>query len=118
IPITAPTVCGGATAAPAEIVNCGSNVETVKTGFYGVSLGSPITSYYGTSTLPSKIEGGPVGPVITGAGQLVLQDLTAGPSATLPIGSNVGIVVSESGLQTTELQGGSTYQYRGYAYLD
>jgi hypothetical protein len=118
IGVTAPTVCGGATAAPAEIVNCGSNVETVKTGFYGVSGGSPVTSYYGTSTLPSKLEGGPVGPVISGAGQLVLQDLTAGPSSTSPIGSNVGVVVSESGVQTTELQGGSIYQYRGYAYLD
>jgi len=118
IAITAPTVCGGATAAPAEIVNCGSNVETVKTGFYGVVSGAPVTSYYGTSTLPSKLEGGPVGPVITGAGQLVLQDLTAGPASTSPIGSNVGTVVSESGVQTTELQGGSIYQYRGFAYLD
>ncbi len=30
-------------------------------------------------------------------GQLVLQDLTAGPSSTAPIGSNVGMVVAEAG---------------------
>jgi len=80
--------------------------------------GNPITSYYGTSNSNSKLEGGPVGPIITGAGQLVLQDLTAGPSSTTPIGSNVGIVVLESGIQTTMLQGGSVYQFRGFPYLD
>ena len=118
IPVSAPSVCGGATPAPVEIVNCGSNVETLTTGFYGQVSGNPITSYYGASNLPSKLEGGPVGGVITGAGQLVLQDLTAGPSTTAPIGSNVGIVVMESGTQTTMLQGGSVYQFRGFPYLD
>jgi hypothetical protein len=116
IPVSAPAVCGGATPAPVEIVNCGSNVEALSTGFYGQVGGNPITSYYGTSNLPSKLEGGPVGGVINGGGQLVLQDLTAGPSSTAPIGSNVGIVVAESG--TTMLQGGSVYQFRGFPYLD
>src|SRR5262249_38806624 len=60
IPVSAPSVCGGATPAPVEIVNCGSNVETLTTGFYGQVSGNPITSYYGTSNLPSKLEGGPV----------------------------------------------------------
>ncbi|HVN29030.1 MAG TPA: hypothetical protein VMT64_11115, partial [Candidatus Binataceae bacterium] len=118
IPGTPPTVCGSANPAPVEIVNCGSSVETLATGFYGVMSGSPVTSYYGTSNSASKLEGGPVGPVISGAGQLVLQDLTAGPSSTAPIGSNIGIVVLESGLQTTMLQGGSVYQFRGFPYLD
>jgi hypothetical protein len=118
IPGTPPTVCGGATPAPVEIVNCASSVETLATGFYGVMSGTPVTSYYGTSNSSSKLEGGPVGPVINGAGQLVLQDLTAGPSSTAPIGSNVGIVVVESGVQTTMLQGGSVYQFRGFPYLD
>ena len=118
IPITAPSVCGGATPAPVEIVNCASSVETLTTGFYGVIGGNPVTSYYGTSNSSSKLEGGPVGGVITGAGQLVLQDLTAGPSSTAPIGSNIGIVVLESGTQTTMLQGGSVYQFRGFPYLD
>ena len=36
IPGTPPTVCGGATPAPVEIVNCASSVETLTTGFYGV----------------------------------------------------------------------------------
>ena len=118
IPITAPAVCGGATPAPVEIVNCASSVETLTTGFYGVSGSSPITSYYGTSNSSSKLEGGPIGGVISGGGQLVLQDITAGPSSTAPIGSNVGIVVLESGTQTTMLQGGSVYQFRGFPYLD
>jgi hypothetical protein len=118
IPITAPSVCGGATPAPVEIVNCASNVETLSTGFYGIMSGSAITTYYGNSNLPSKLEGGPVSGVINGAGQLVLQDLTAGPSSVAGIGSNVGVVVAENGIQTTELQGGSVFQLRGYAYLD
>ncbi len=118
IPITAPTVCGGASPAPVEIVNCASSVEAITTGFYGVLSGSPITSYYGTSNSSSKLEGGPVGGVITGAGQLVLKDVTAGPSSTAPIGSNVGIVVLETATQTTMLQGGSVYQFRGFPYLD
>ena len=118
ITVTAPSVCSGATPAPVEIVNCGSNVETLASGFYGLASGNPITSYYGTSNLPSKLEGGPVGGVISGAGQLVLQDLTAGPSSTAPIGSNVGIVVLETGTQTSMLQGGSIYQFRGFPYLD
>ncbi len=118
IPVTAPAVCGGATPAPVEIVNCGSNVEARTTGFYGQVGGNPVTSYYGTSTLPSKLEGGPIGGIITGAGQLVLQDITAGPSSIAPIGSDVGIVVMESGTQTTMLQGGSIYQFRGFPYLD
>jgi hypothetical protein len=118
IPGTPPTVCSGASPAPVEIVNCASSVETLATGFYGVMSGTPVTSYYGTSNSSSKLEGGPVGPVISGAGQLVLQDLTAGPSTTAPIGSNVGMVVQESGLQTTMLQGGSVYQFRGFPYLD
>lgn len=118
IPGTPPTVCGGASPAPVEIVNCASSVETLATGFYGVMSGTPVTSFYGTSNSSSKIEGGPVGPVISGAGQLVLQDLTAGPSSTAPIGSNVGMVVEESGVQTTMLQGGSVYQFRGFPYLD
>jgi hypothetical protein len=118
IPITAPSVCGGATPAPVEIVNCASSVETLTTGFYGVTGGNPVTSYYGTSNSSSKLEGGPIGGIISGAGQLVLQDITAGPSSTAPIGSNVGIVVMESGTQTTMLQGGSVYQFRGFPYLD
>jgi hypothetical protein len=118
IAVTPPSVCGGATPAPVEIVNCGSNVETLTTGFYGVVGGNPVTSYYGASTLPSKLEGGPIGGIISGAGQLVLQDITAGPSSTAPIGSSVGIVVLESGTQTTMLQGGSVYQFRGFPYLD
>ena len=118
ITVTPPSVCGGANPGPVEIVNCGSNVETLSTGFYGQVGGSPVTSYYGTSNLPSKLEGGPVGGVISGAGQLVLQDITAGPSSTAPIGTNVGIVVLESGTQTTMLQGGSVFQFRGFPYLD
>jgi hypothetical protein len=118
IPGTPPTVCSGASPAPVEIVNCASSVETLATGFYGVVSGTPVTSFYGNSSSSSKLEGGPVGPVINGAGQLVLQDLTAGPSSTAPIGSNVGIVVQESGVQTTMLQGGSVYQFRGFPYLD
>jgi hypothetical protein len=118
IPIAAPSVCGGVTPAPVEIVNCSSSVETLTTGFYGVISGSPITSYYNASNSSSKLEGGPIGGVITGAGQLVLQDLTAGPSSTAPIGSNAGVVVLESGTQTTMLQGGSVYQFRGFPYLD
>src|SRR5271167_83691 len=46
------------------------------------------------------------------------KDITAGPSSTAPIGSSVGIVVLESGTQTTMLQGGSVYQFRGFPYLD
>ena len=118
IPGTPPTVCSGVTPAPVEIVNCASSVETLATGFFGVMSGSPVTSYYGTSNSASKLEGGPVGPVISGAGQLLLQDLTAGPSSTAPIGSSVGSVVLESGLQTTMLQGSSVYQFRGFPYLD
>jgi hypothetical protein len=118
IPVSAPPVCSGATPAPVEIVNCASNVETFSTGFYGVIAGNPVTSYYGTSNLPSKLEGGPIGGIITGGGQLVLQDITAGPSSTAPIGSSVGIVVLESGTQTSMLQGGSVYQFRGFPYLD
>ena len=110
IPMAAPSVCGGATPAPVEIVNCASNVETLSTGFYGIMSGSAITTYYGNSNLPSKLEGGPVSGVINGAGQLVLQDLTAGPSSVAGIGSNVGVVVAENGIQTTELQGGSVFQ--------
>jgi hypothetical protein len=79
IPGTPPTVCSGASPAPVEIVNCASSVETLATGFYGVVSGTPVTSFYGNSSSSSKLEGGPVGPVINGAGQLVLQDLTAGP---------------------------------------
>lgn len=118
IPVTAPSVCGGASPAPVEIVNCASSVETLTTGFYGLIGGNPVTSYYGTSNSSSKLEGGPIGGVISGAGQLVLQDITAGPSSTAPIGSNIGIVVLESGTQTTMLQGGSVYQFRGFPYLD
>ncbi|HLI80593.1 MAG TPA: hypothetical protein VKV03_11460 [Candidatus Binataceae bacterium] len=118
IPVTAPAVCGGATPAPVEIVNCASNVEALSTGFYGLVGGNPITTYYGTSNLSSKLEGGPVSGIINGAGQLVLQDITAGPSSTAGIGSNVGVVVLESGTQTTMLQGGSVYQFRGFPYLD
>ena len=118
ISVSAPAVCGGATPAPVEIVNCASNVEALSTGFYGSVGGNPITTYYGTSNLPSKLEGGPVSGIITGAGQLVLQDLTAGPSNVAGIGTNVGVVVAESGTQTTMLQGGSVYQFRGFPYLD
>jgi hypothetical protein len=118
IPIPAPAVCGGATPAPVEIVNCASNVETLSAGFYGIMSGSAITTYYGTSNLSSKLEGGPVSGVVNGAGQLVLQDLTAGPSTVGGIGSSVGVVVAENGTQTTELQGGSVFQLRGYAYVD
>ena len=118
IAITAPAVCGGATPAPVEIVNCASSVEAITTGFYGVVGGSPIAFVLRKQQFVLEARRRPGRRHHHGRGAIGAEGHRRGALEYGADGRQRRHRGAGGGDANDDAAGSSVYQFRGFPYLD